>query len=159
MAKALATVLTVAVLRNMPIKLAQSGNKTAAERGNLCIINRMFMKTLLTLEEVAQFALAVFLFSLQPYAWWVFPALLLLPDLSMVGYLLNPKVGAILYNFVHHKGLAVMVAVVGWYANAPTWVLVGTILFAHSCMDRIFGYGLKFEDSFFNTHLGFIGKK
>lgn len=116
------------------------------------------MKTLLTLEELAQFLLSLFLFNLLPFAWWWFPALLLVPDLSMVGYLLNPRMGAWLYNIVHHKGLALMVGLCGWGLHSPDLMLAGVILFGHSCMDRIFGYGLKFEDSFFNTHLGRIGK-
>ncbi|HAJ82706.1 MAG TPA: DUF4260 domain-containing protein, partial [Zunongwangia profunda] len=32
------------------------------------------------------------------------------------------------------------------------------ILFGHSAMDRIFGYGLKYEDNFKNTHMGWFGK-
>jgi len=39
------------------------------------------------------------------------------------------------------------------------YTLVGIILFSHSAMDRVFGYGLKYPDSFKNTHLGKIGKK
>lgn len=116
------------------------------------------MKKLLTLEEIAQFLLGIFLFSRLDFAWWWFPALILVPDLSMVGYLVNPKIGAWLYNFFHHKLLAVIVFVLGYYIDNQVFVLAGTILFAHSAMDRIFGYGLKYEDAFSNTHLGKIGK-
>lgn len=38
-------------------------------------------------------------------------------------------------------------------------IVLKAILFGHSAMDRIFGYGLKFNDNFKNTHLGWIGKK
>lgn len=117
------------------------------------------MNNLLKLEEVGQFLLAIILFSQLEYAWWVFPACLLLPDLSMVGYLVNPKAGAGLYNLFHHKLLAVLVLFLGfWLDNAPL-TLAGVILFGHSAMDRIFGYGLKFNDSFKHTHLGWIGKE
>ena len=37
-------------------------------------------------------------------------------------------------------------------------MLGGLILFGHSSMDRILGYGLKYPDSFEHTHLGMIGK-
>lgn len=40
------------------------------------------------------------LFSRLNLKWWRFPALLLRPDLAMVGYVLNPAVGAVLYNIV-----------------------------------------------------------
>jgi hypothetical protein len=36
--------------------------------------------------------------------------------------------------------------------------LAGVIIFAHSSLDRALGYGLKFSDSFTNTHLGRIGR-
>ncbi|GGD51979.1 hypothetical protein GCM10011514_15290 [Emticicia aquatilis] len=116
------------------------------------------MKKLLILEEIAQFLLGIFLFSQLNFAWWWFPALILVPDFSMVGYLINPKIGAWLYNFFHHKLLAVIVFVLGYYVDSQYVILAGVILFAHSAMDRIFGYGLKYEDAFSNTHLGKIGK-
>lgn len=117
------------------------------------------MKNFLTLEEFGQFLLSIFLFSRLEYAWWVFPACLLLPDLSIIGYLVNPKIGAGLYNFFHHKLVAVFIFVLGFWLNNHLFSLVGIILFAHSSMDRIFGYGLKFNDDFKHTHLGWIEKK
>ncbi len=116
------------------------------------------MKKLLTLEEIAQFLLGIFLFSRLDFAWWWFPALILVPDLSMIAYLVNPKIGALVYNFFHHKLLAVIVFVLGYYIDNQILILAGIILFAHSAMDRVFGYGLKYEDAFSNTHLGKIGK-
>jgi Domain of unknown function (DUF4260) len=116
------------------------------------------MKNLLNLEEIAQFLLGIFLFSQLNFAWWWFPALILVPDLSMIGYLVNPKIGAWAYNFFHHKLLAIIVFISGYLLDNQILILAGTILFAHSAMDRIFGYGLKYEDAFTNTHLGKIGK-
>lgn len=116
------------------------------------------MKTLLKLEEAAQFALALILFNQLPFAWWWFPALLLLPDLSMLGYLISPRIGAYAYNFFHHKAVAVVVGALGLFLNNPELLLTGVILFGHSAMDRLFGYGLKYPDSFANTHLGRVGK-
>jgi len=37
--------------------------------------------------------------------------------------------------------------------------VIGIILFGHSSMDRMFGYGLKLGQGFKYTHLGIIGKK
>ncbi len=117
------------------------------------------MKTLITLEETGKLVVA-YLGSLYiGYAWWVFPALLLLPDLSMVGYLVNPRVGAWLYNFFHHQALAIAVGLAGVFAGLLPLQLAGLVLFGHSAMDRAFGYGLKYEDDFKHTHLGWIGKK
>ncbi|MCD8539452.1 MAG: DUF4260 domain-containing protein [Leadbetterella sp.] len=117
------------------------------------------MNNLLKLEELGQFLLAIFLFSRLEYAWWVFPACLLLPDLSMVGYAANPKAGAALYNFFHHKLVAIVVLFSGFWMHNDPLTLAGVILFGHSAMDRIFGYGLKFNDDFKHTHLGWIGNK
>lgn len=116
------------------------------------------MKTILKLEELAQFGLGIFLFSLLDYSWWWFPALLLTPDIGMLGYLINPKIGAISYNIFHHKAIAVAIGLIGFYCNNSLLILIGVILFSHASFDRIFGYGLKYPDSFKNTHLGEIGK-
>lgn len=117
------------------------------------------MKKILQIEELAMFLASIYFFNQLTFAWWWFPALLLIPDLSMIGYLKNPKTGAILYNFVHHKAVAIMCWGIGMYLNNPVVQLTGIILFAHSSMDRMLGYGLKYNDAFNNTHLGIIGKK
>ncbi|WP_128543944.1 DUF4260 domain-containing protein [Larkinella soli] len=117
------------------------------------------MKTLLKTEEIAQFLVSIVLFSQLPFAWWWFPALILLPDVGMLGYLVNPKVGAYLYNLFHHKGVALLVGSVGLLMNEPVVMLAGVILFGHAAMDRMMGYGLKYTDSFHHTHLGGIGKE
>ncbi|MFL9845499.1 DUF4260 domain-containing protein [Flavobacterium rhizosphaerae] len=117
------------------------------------------MKTLLQLEEAAMLILGIYLFSLLPFAWCWFLVLILAPDLSMVGYLAGNKTGAWAYNFAHHKGVAVAVYLAGIYLALPWVQLAGVMLFSHSCMDRLFGYGLKYEKGFKFTHLGEIGVK
>lgn len=117
------------------------------------------MNNLLKLEELAQFTLSIIIFNQLDYAWWIFPACILLPDLSMVGYLINTKIGAWLYNIFHHKLLAIIILMIGFWLNNSLLTLAGVILFGHSAMDRCFGYGFKFDDNFKNTHLGWIGKK
>lgn len=116
------------------------------------------MRRLLKLEDLGAFLLSIFLFSQLDFAWWVYPALLLLPDFSMLGYLVNTKVGALLYNFFHHQLLGMACWMLGIWLSLPALALAGVILFGHSAMDRLFGYGLKYPDSFHNTHLGWIGK-
>lgn len=116
------------------------------------------MKSLLRLEELAFFLFSMFLFAQLAFPWWYFPLLLLVPDLSMAGYLLGPRIGAVVYNVVHHRGLALLLYVLGLHFHLPALALAGVIIFAHSSLDRLFGYGLKFADSFGNTHLGRIGR-
>jgi hypothetical protein len=117
------------------------------------------MKSLLKTEELAQMLLAVVVFAQLPFAWWVLPATFLLPDLSMLGYLAGPHVGAASYNLLHHKALAVVVGVAGWLLGQPTLVLAGTVLLFHSAFDRLLGYGLKYATGFQDTHLGRVGKE
>jgi len=116
------------------------------------------MKNLLKLEELFMLGLALFLFSQLDYGWGWFALLFFAPDLSMIGYLANPRLGAWTYNLVHHKGLAVALYVLGALLSVPWLMFAGTLLFAHSSFDRVFGYGLKHEDAFQNTHLGKIGR-
>ncbi|MBV6449375.1 MAG: hypothetical protein MHPDNHAH_00085 [Anaerolineales bacterium] len=115
------------------------------------------MKYLLKLEELLLFALALFLFSQLDYGWGTYALLFLAPDLSMIGYLANPRVGAWTYNLVHHKGLSVALYVLGNLLSIPWLMFAGTILLGHSSLDRVLGYGLKYSDAFQNTHLGRIG--
>jgi len=112
------------------------------------------MKTLLKSEELIQFLAAIYLFSRLNFAWWWFPALILVPDISMIGYLVNPAIGAVLYNIVHHKCLGIAIGLVGLMLGNQQLMLAGVILFAHSSMDRTMGYGLKYFDSFKHTSLG-----
>lgn len=117
------------------------------------------MNNLIKLEEAALFGLGVFMFSLLDYTWGWFPALLLIPDLSMIGYGFGNKVGAWAYNIAHHRGIAIVIYLLGIYIENESVTLAGIMLFSHSSMDRMFGYGLKFEKGFKFTHLGEIGKQ
>lgn len=112
------------------------------------------MKTLLKAEEAALFLLSLFLFSRVGYPWWWFPLLLFAPDLVMIGYAANPRIGAYLYNAVHHRGVAIALYVAGVLASLPALQLTGLILFGHASLDRVFDYGLKYPDAFGHTHLG-----
>ncbi len=116
------------------------------------------MQTILKFEELAQFILGIFIFSQLDYAWWWFLVLILTPDIGAIGYLINTKIGAFTYNIFHHKAIAIIVGLIGFHFNSSLLILIGVILFSHSALDRIFGYGLKYPDSFKNTHLGIIGK-
>lgn len=117
------------------------------------------MKSSLKIEEVFMFGLGVYLFSLLPYQWWWFLVLILAPDIGMVGYLFGNKAGAFMYNLFHHRGVAIAIYLLGVYLSIPVMQLIGSILFAHSAMDRIMGYGLKYDTGFKFTHLGEIGNR
>ncbi len=111
------------------------------------------MKNLIRLEEFMFFMLSIYLYSLLDFAWWWFPVLFLLPDFGMLGYTLNTEIGAWLYNLVHHRGLSVGLYIVASILSNEILTLVAIILFAHSSLDRVFDYGLKYSDEFKHTHL------
>jgi len=115
------------------------------------------MKNSLKIEELFMFVLGVYLFSLLQYQWWWFLVLILAPDIGMVGYLFGNKVGAFTYNLFHHKGVAIAIYLIGVYLAISVVQLIGILLFTHSAMDRILGYGLKYDKGFKFTHLGEIG--
>lgn len=84
-------------------------------------------------------------------------ALLLVPDVSMLGYLRGPHAGAITYNLAHNWFVGGLVLGVGYVVAVPALALAGAILVAHTGIDRMLGYGLKYPTSFQDTHLGRIG--
>lgn len=89
---------------------------------------------------------------------WFVPALLL-PDISMLGYLRGNHLGAISYNVVHNWFVGGLVLAAGWLLSSTPLAMAGAILVAHTGGDRLLGYGLKYPTSFQDTHLGRIGRE
>jgi len=117
------------------------------------------MKVLVKFEELMLLVLGIFMFGLLGYQWWWFLVLILAPDIGMLGYFFSNKIGAFTCNLFHHKGLAILLYFVGLYVSSPIIQLAGIILFSYSSLDRVLGYGLKYDKGFKYTHLGEIGKK
>jgi hypothetical protein len=88
---------------------------------------------------------------------WLVP-LLLAVDVSMAGYLVGPRPGAVLYNLAHNWGLGLAVLGAGVATGTAPLLLAGAVLVAHVGMDRFAGYGLKYPTAFGDTHLGRIGR-
>lgn len=85
---------------------------------------------------------------------WLLLVLFLAPDLSMTAYLAGPRVGSLGYNVVHTYALPLALAGVGVWTGTALAVQVGAIWAGHIGMDRLAGYGLKYETGFKDTHLG-----
>ena len=117
------------------------------------------MKNIIKLEELAMFGLSVWALYFFNAEWWYYPLLLLGPDISMIGYAGGNKLGAFMYNLFHHKGVAIGIFILGFLLPDMIIQLTGIILFGHSSMDRMFGYGLKLKEGFKYTHLGLLNKK
>ncbi len=102
--------------------------------------------------------LAVAIYFAQGGSAWLLVPLILAVDVSMVGYLVNARVGAVTYNAVHSWVPGLTVLGLGLWRTDATLTIAGAILAAHVGMDRLFGYGLKYPTAFADTHLGRIGK-
>ena len=77
----------------------------------------------------------------------------------MVGYLGGPHTGAITYNLAHNWATGGAILGLGLLASIPALALAGVILVAHTGVDRLLGYGLKYPTAFQDTHLGRIGRR
>lgn len=116
------------------------------------------MKWLLKLEELVMLLLSIFLLLNGNAAWYWYLLILLGPDVSMLAYLINNKFGAAIYNLFHHKGVAILLFLTGMYLNHDLLIQSGVVLFGHASLDRLAGYGLKYNRGFAFTHLCIIGK-
>ena len=114
------------------------------------------MKKLIQAEAIVPFLISVLLINMLPvhFAWWIWIFIFLAPDLSMIGYLINNKIGAFAYNLFHYQLVAIGIGAIGLLLQLTYVELAGLVLLGHSSLDRVLGYGLKFTTGFKFTHLG-----
>jgi hypothetical protein len=110
------------------------------------------------MEGLALLVVAVLWFASTGETWWWFAGLLLVPDISMAGYLVDPRVGAATYNTGHTLLIPALLGAWHWLDGPAFVAVVAAVWLAHIGMDRLFGYGLKHADDFGHTHLGRIGR-
>lgn len=113
---------------------------------------------LLRLEGFTVFVLALAIYWHQSFSWALFWSTILLPDLALLGYLVNSKVGAIAYNITHSKLLPCALALVSVANGDALFLSLALVWFVHIGIDRLLGYGLKYPEGFKITHLGVIGQ-
>ena len=115
--------------------------------------------TLLRLEGLAVAAVSAVLYASTGASWWLFAALWLVPDLSMLGYLGGSCRGARVYNAAHTYVLPCALALSALLLHVAGLLPLALIWFNHIGVDRLMGYGLKYSDGFGWTHLGRLGKR
>ena len=103
---------------------------------------------LLRAEGGVLLALSVLLYWLNGGSWVLFGLLLFAPDLSALGYLAGPRVGAAAYNLFHTYAVPALLAAYGLLGGSPAAVSVALVWFDHIAMDRLVGYGLKYLTEF-----------
>jgi Domain of unknown function (DUF4260) len=115
---------------------------------------------LLRLEGLGVALLTATLYARTGASWWLFAALWIVPDLSLLGYLASPCLGARTYNALHTYVLSALLALAALLLHACGPLLPIALIWAnHIGIDRMLGYGLKYAEGFRFTHLGRIGKE
>lgn len=125
----------------------------AAEASRHLIMPRSLPGWLLRLEGGALLIAAAVGYFAAGGHWLAFLALLLAPDLAMIGYLAGPRAGSIAYNVAHTTTLPLLLLVGSWLAGQPLGLLAAAIWLTHIGLDRLIGYGLKYPSGFRDTHL------
>jgi hypothetical protein len=105
-------------------------------------------RLLLRIEALAYAALALIGYAHSGYSWWLFAGFILVPDVSMLGYIIGPSIGAAAYNLVHTLTLPILLLFgAALFANMLL-LAIGTIWIVHMGADRALGYGLKYATGF-----------
>jgi Domain of unknown function (DUF4260) len=113
---------------------------------------------ILRFEGLAVAALSAVFYARTGASWWLFAALWLVPDLSILGYLGKPCRAARIYNAVHTYTVPITLALSALLLHAQGLLPFALIWINHIAVDRVMGYGLKYEEGFTWTHLGKTGK-
>jgi hypothetical protein len=108
---------------------------------------------LLRFEEALLLILTLFAYQHLHASWLLFAILFLTPDLSMLGYVANPRVGAATYNLVHTLTLPLVLLLISYMQQWHLILTLALIWTAHIAFDRLLGYGLKYPTFFKDTHL------
>ncbi|MFH6907384.1 DUF4260 domain-containing protein [Vibrio fluvialis] len=115
-------------------------------------------KILLRLEGLCILLISLLFYSTSGFSWSLFGLLFLVPDIALLGYLFNPRVGSVAYNITHSLLIPLGLAAVGVILGVSLALSLATIWIAHIGFDRALGYGLKYGTGFTHTHLGRIGR-
>lgn len=115
-------------------------------------------RLLLRLEGAVALAAALVAFAHLGGRWGWFAALFLAPDLSLLGYLATPRVGAVAYNAAHSYVGPALLALAAVWLGEPSLLSGAAVWVAHVGFDRALGYGLKYASAFGDTHLGRVGR-
>jgi hypothetical protein len=110
-------------------------------------------RILLHLEGATIFILTIFFYRMIHASWILYGILILSPDLFMLGYLVNARIGSAAYNFVHTTTLPLLAVALAFTFQQQQLLPYALIWLSHIGMDRMLGYGLKYPTQFKDTHL------
>ena len=110
-------------------------------------------RILLHVEGAALGVAAIALYFERGESLLLFVALILAPDVSLLGYLAGGRAGAVAYDFAHTLSVPLVLGLAGYLAGSDLVVAIALVWIAHIGVDRAIGYGLKYPTGFKDTHL------
>ncbi|MDL4839891.1 DUF4260 domain-containing protein [Aquibacillus rhizosphaerae] len=113
----------------------------------------MSINQVVRIENGIALAISFYIYTLLDFPIWLFFVLLFIPDITMVGYAFNNKIGAKVYNLGHSFVLPLLLAIGYFFFLNEHLLIIIIIWIAHIFMDRLLGFGLKYQDSFNQTHI------
>lgn len=116
------------------------------------------IKTTIKLEGLLVLIASSIAYNELGYSWKMFFILFLLPDVSLAGYFLGSRVGAIAYNIFHSYISPIALGILAYAMECHDLNYIILIWIAHIGFDRSLGFGLKYASGFRYTHLGFVGR-
>ncbi len=117
----------------------------------------MYHKALHTLVKFEYLLLAVlvamFYIKVGEFAWYWLPVLFLAFDITMIGYLFNKRVGALIYNIGHSLVGPGLLAMFYVFTLSEAALFIALLWLFHIFVDRALGFGLKHPTGFGHTHM------
>jgi len=106
------------------------------------------------LEGAAMLAAFATAYAHLDFSWATFWIWFFLPDLPMLIYIVDARVGAYAYNTTHCYVWPALLALVAITTGSSGAEQAALIWACHIANDRMLGWGLKYDADFFHTDLG-----
>jgi hypothetical protein len=85
--------------------------------------------------------------------WLLILALFFTFDITLLGYKINPRIGAIMYNIGHTLSLPLPLLMLGIILQVPLLISICLLWIGHIGYDKMLGFGLKYPEKFEDTYL------
>lgn len=105
------------------------------------------------LEALFIFILSLYCYFLLGESWLLFFLTWIFPDVGMIGFLRDKKIGTIFYNLTHTYLVSLSFIIAGFIFDQNLLLALGIIFTNHIGLDRFLGFGLKYSSGFKDTHI------
>ena len=112
------------------------------------------VKNIIRVESLVVFLSTIFFYQTMQYKWIWFAILFFVPDIAIMFYMINKRVGSICYNIIHTYSIPIIGILINSLFFKMDFINIISLTFiAHISMDRFIGFGLKYPDDFKVTHI------